>query len=48
MLDFLVAFFLYHFDADYKWWIGFILVMLIEIIQEINFKYGDKDDSKTN
>ena len=42
MLDFLVAFLLYHFDANYKWWIGFIIVVLIETLQEINYKYGNK------
>ena len=44
MLDFLVAFLLYHFDANYKWWIGFIIVVLIETIQDINNKYGVKND----
>jgi hypothetical protein len=44
MLDFLVAFSLYHFQADYKWWIGFIIVVLIETIQDINNKYGVKND----
>jgi len=38
MLDFLVAFSLYHFEANYLWWIGYIIVMLIEIIQELNHK----------
>jgi len=43
MLDFLAAFLLYHFDADYRWWIGFIIVGLIETLQEINYKYGNKE-----
>jgi hypothetical protein len=43
MLDFLTAFLLYHFDANYKWWIGFIIVVLIETLQDINYKYGDTE-----
>jgi hypothetical protein len=43
MLDLLTAFLLYHFNADYRWWIGFIIVLLIETLQEINYKYGNKE-----
>lgn len=38
MLDLLVAFLLCHFNANYLWWIGYILVMLIEILQELSYK----------
>jgi len=38
MLDLLVAFILHHFNASYLWWIGYILVMLIEVLQELSYK----------
>lgn len=38
MLELLVAFSLYHNKASYLWWIAYIIVMLIEILQDLKQK----------
>jgi hypothetical protein len=44
MADLLVAFLLYHFNASYLWWIGYIIVFTIELVQELNHRgYYDND-----
>jgi hypothetical protein len=43
MVELMTAFLLYNYHASYLWWIGYILVFLIETIQDINYKYGEDD-----
>ena len=44
MLELLTAFVLYYGHANYLWWIGYIIVMLIEILQDLKEKgYYDNE-----
>jgi hypothetical protein len=34
--SFMAGFILYHFEAPAIWWIGFIIIMLFEILYELD------------
>jgi uncharacterized membrane protein SpoIIM required for sporulation len=36
LTNFMAGFFLYNFHASYKWWIGFIVIILFEVLYELD------------
>ena len=34
--NFMAAFLLYNFHASYKWWVGFIVIILFEVLYELD------------
>jgi hypothetical protein len=34
--SFMAGFILYHFDAHAVWWVGFIIIMLFEVLYELD------------